>query len=1135
MIQRDVTAVLLVSSADSVGAIDRTVRAVRQQSRPADRTVLVAAAGLSESVAEYLGTLQTDGMVDDRINLSPGATMAGATRAVVSRIAGREAGGRRPDNADHAAQDADAQGAAVAPDGARAAEPSGRADAHTGGSTAVSPQHRGRRARSVDTEAELARSTREAQEEARVPARLRQRGSARGGRRRRATADDQSWLWLLTMEAEPDQHALEELVRTVREVPSTAVAGSKHLSANSRSDAPPLVDLGITLTHSHRIRTSVDAGEIDQGQADWRTDVLGVTLPSMLVQTAALQDVGGFDPALASPWAELDLCQRIWRSGERVTAVSDSRVSADPSRLTGAKDPVAFRSGQVLSLIRQRPTLMGILTLLVLPFALIARIIGAIVSHRPRAVGHELQAFVRILRHAPAVFARGRASSARSPIPRRRLAPLYVPRSAAARLALDEVWTDLFADDAHTRRIKRTTWGIAGTSHGADDADYGRHTVWTLVLAGLSAAIALLAMRSILGRGSLVGPHLIAPTNVLQDRWDTVFSSWIPGELGAPGPSDALTRLVGMIPLSGDAIVLTLQLLAIPAAALGAWFAAGTLSRSIVVRLIAAVAWTTAPPLADALLSGRWPAVLVHLMIPLAAIGLVRAIGLPHKTAQASPAAAAAGGLALAVISAVQPILAPMAFIGLLFIIPFIPSRRWRMVWFAVPVLGLHLPNLTAYIQHPKSLIAVSGVEGAFARPSLADLALLQPTAHGRLAEAAGADGSLLWALFAASLMIAGLLALLTAPFLAGDAGRVGIFSVLVVAGGFALALALGRFVTGFDDGTPFTSYAGPALSIVCAGLVTALLCTGDAIAHRVASPVAGQTWLRRTLAPVLGILAVGLVASWAIMAPSAMELERTTELQIPAVAADQGVSDQRTRTLVLHQENDGSVTGRVVDGAGDSIDQSSGAENARQAELGETASPFDTASEHLVGSIAANLADDGTGVVPPLSTFAVQYVVVPSQENADSITLALNSSPRFERVTESDQGGLWRVVDPSARAMILDSAPGQRINPTTTTALPSGRTDAQAQVKAADHVRTVMLSERSDSGWHATLNGRALTPVVVDDWAQGFELPAGASGELHIRYTSPLATPLIIIGLIILAVTVLVALPWRRRSKEAL
>jgi arabinofuranan 3-O-arabinosyltransferase len=49
---------------------------------------------------------------------------------------------------------------------------------------------------------------------------------------------------------------------------------------------------------------------------------------------------------------------------------------------------------------------------------------------------------------------------------------------------------------------------------------------------------------------------------------------------------------------------------------------------------------------------------------------------------------------------------------------------------------------------------------------------------------------------------------------------------------------------------------------------------------------------------------------------------------------------------------------------------------------------------------------------------------------------------------------------------------------------------------------RLLALAMNSNAGWEATLDGSALTPVVVDGFRQGFVLPAGASGTVDVAFT---------------------------------
>ncbi|MGI5460867.1 alpha-(1-_3)-arabinofuranosyltransferase [Streptomyces sp. CA-249302] len=72
---------------------------------------------------------------------------------------------------------------------------------------------------------------------------------------------------------------------------------------------------------------------------------------------------------------------------------------------------------------------------------------------------------------------------------------------------------------------------------------------------------------------------------------------------------------------------------------------------------------------------------------------------------------------------------------------------------------------------------------------------------------------------------------------------------------------------------------------------------------------------------------------------------------------------------------------------------------------------------------------------------------------------------------------------------------------------------------------------ENYNSGWKATLNGRQLTPVRLDGWQQGWEIPAGAGGAVKLSYQPRTTYDAGLIGSgVALAALVGLAL-WRRRA----
>ena len=141
----------------------------------------------------------------------------------------------------------------------------------------------------------------------------------------------------------------------------------------------------------------------------------------------------------------------------------------------------------------------------------------------------------------------------------------------------------------------------------------------------------------------------------------------------------------------------------------------------------------------------------------------------------------------------------------------------------------------------------------------------------------------------------------------------------------------------------------------------------------------------------------------------------------------------------------------------------------------------------------------------------------------------ALDSSPQLEKVTQNTTGGLWRVVEPGSRALVRPV--GEIPDPALEEQVPSLLIDAGGQVAPSAEDRLIVLSERRESGWRASAGGTALSPVTVDGWAQGWTLPAGAGGEIRIERSAWWVLPAQLLLIAVLAVTVLIAVPWRGRS----
>ncbi|MFF0628877.1 alpha-(1-_3)-arabinofuranosyltransferase family protein [Streptomyces sp. NPDC004296] len=79
---------------------------------------------------------------------------------------------------------------------------------------------------------------------------------------------------------------------------------------------------------------------------------------------------------------------------------------------------------------------------------------------------------------------------------------------------------------------------------------------------------------------------------------------------------------------------------------------------------------------------------------------------------------------------------------------------------------------------------------------------------------------------------------------------------------------------------------------------------------------------------------------------------------------------------------------------------------------------------------------------------------------------------------------------DVSTPAPARTATPGEWTGDHRTVALGAGR------------AAYLQLHENANDGWHATLDGRELTPLRIDGWQQAFLVPAGAGGTVELTYT---------------------------------
>ena len=665
------------------------------------------------------------------------------------------------------------------------------------------------------------------------------------------------------------------------------------------------------------------------------------------------------------------------------------------------------------------------------------------------------------------------------------------------------------------------------------------------------------------------------------------------GYPGHGDPFDYVLWLLGAAGLGNtNTAVVALVLTAMPLAGLSAWFASGSLTRHRGLRFWAAMFWGAAPALQVALGEGRLGALTAHILLPLFFLAVLRAVGAgapggrAARSMERQPAtaagvlypgtggvpswtAAAAAGLLLAVITASAPTLFVLAAAAVLLLSLRLRRRARTLWWSLLPSAALLLPVVLATLGRPRALAADPGVPLAFDPAQLWQQLLGFPTAFNPASPLPMAEflpaGP--WTLILALVIGAPVVVLSMAALFGGP--RTALARLTWILSILALLLSwLSAFVaTGATPDALVTAFPGPLVSAAVFLQLCAALLTADAMLARRGSGKTGRAGAggatgtvssgrrARPVAVLLGVLlALGPAASlalWSIPLATGSDggttdaagprflVEPAAERTLPATAADKGGSDERTRTLLLRTDANDDVTAALMRNGGTTMDSMSAIYAARAITgpvNGEELAGDDDAAADLRRVVAIITA--GTGVDPrgELARLGVGYVVLQqSDTSAELLAGKMDSVPGMTPVGQTGSGWLWRVVgqhggqgaedvqEHTGRARIVAAEGAVEV------VVPSQRTTVEAAIPDGGEGRLLVLSERSDPGWRASLNGSPLS-ATTDGWAQAFELPAGG-GELKISYDTVWAPWVEVLQVLVIAMTVLLAVPTRSRT----
>ncbi|CAL8972170.1 hypothetical protein CELL_01222 [Cellulomonas sp. T2.31MG-18] len=455
------------------------------------------------------------------------------------------------------------------------------------------------------------------------------------------------WLWLLHDDSAPAPTALLELMRAVSHAPSVAVAGAKQ---RTWTEPERLLEVGLRTTRWGRRMSDVEAGELDQGQHDGRTDVLGVGLAGALVRRDVWDALRGTDAALGPFGDGLDLSRRARLAGHRVVVVPAAVVRHAQALYQGLRDAdagpetdldgdgepdlgdprrsfAARRRSAVHARLVAAPLPLVPFVAVVGLLAAVVRALGQLAVKQPGLAVAELTGCLAALGRPGAVLRARRVAARTRAVPRRTLWPLQA--------GLRDVWTQ--EQDRRLARLEaRKVQRAPSELELGELAAMATRRRWTAL--GLTAVLLVASLAAfgrllgpVVGAGArLVGGALALSSSSVGQLWQAASSGWVRDGLGQAAPADPLLTVLAVPTLLAghtQAVVDVLMLGAVVLSGIGAWAAAGAATRSAGVRAWAALVWAAAPALLLGIGGGHLGAVVAHAALPWVALGMARAVG----------------------------------------------------------------------------------------------------------------------------------------------------------------------------------------------------------------------------------------------------------------------------------------------------------------------------------------------------------------------------------------------------------------------------------------------------------------------------------------------------------------------------
>ena len=927
------------------------------------------------------------------------------------------------------------------------------------------------------------------------------------------------WIWLIHDDCAPAANALSELLRTIDERPSVAMAGPKLRGWHDRNH---LLEIGVSIAGNGARWTGLEFREQDQGQHDNVSEVMAVSTAGALIRRDVFEELGGFDPELTLFRDDVDLGWRIHTAGHSVIAVP-SAVAFHAEAASNERRQIDV-SGTFLHrplLLDRRHAayvLLANVSWWLLPFisiqllgASLLRAFGYLLAKLPGYALDEVAA-VALLILQPQDLIRARRNRRRHRLVSSRVISRFVPpRGSQLQLAFERAGGNISrtfkSKVAPRENLSPQVSALDLNDEALENADIElveapSPLTWFSRRPILASSLLVIATTLIASRnrfGDIVGGALPTSEASSLDLLRMYADSWHTVALGSSAnvpPWVAFLGLTSLITGANAALFVTLLFIAaVPLAMWGAYSLARKFTELHFLALAASLLYAFSPTTLTAINSGRLGTVVLIVIGP----WLVRSLFGLEQLENLGWRKTWWLALLLTIVCAFSPLtfmsILLWQFILVIFDVVAFNSRsnpmdkerfdlrNARRVAIIVTPLIVCAPWSLEFILHPSRILLDPGINLPGGNvPSLV------------LANPGGVGSPPLWILTPITLIA------LIATFVSRTArlGEVALFFI-----GYATILG-SREVSGHGTFVPDQLWVG---SLMVIPTLVALIAAVLMVDHYVPAISQAHIDFRHILLGATSAIAVissVLSIGWWVTSANSAPLQKQTQSALPAFLRASAQTEDKFKTLVF-RASDNKVRYFI----------------AREGDLRIGEPDVITGLTPKVNKAVIDLVS-GSGVSSSgvFAEFGIKYLFMARPVNEDLVR-TIDGAGGFTRAASTDEGISWKVPGALGHISFLSSDGMYSV-------LPSGNIGAQGTLQSSG---TVIVTEKFDQRWKMLLNDTYLEVKETENGVPRFIAPE--SGDFVIFHDATSRRGWISLQIIAFVSLIVLALPARRRRRE--